>query len=89
MVLTNRLVLNLRTNTQPSDLSNPTTKTDMFFQQAYGGSHVTGRFQSGIDSVLGNIGAPLRVGHDLEDREEDALPSGERKYPAEDGAARG
>ena len=43
----------------------------MFFQQAYGGSHIGGRFQSTIDSVLGNIGAPLRVDVDPEDEEED------------------
>ena len=76
MILTNRLILNLRTHDQSNDLSNPTTKTDIFFRQAYGGSRIGGRFQTAIDSVLGNIGAPLRVGED-EEPEEDESPSGE------------
>ena len=46
-----------------------------------------GRFQSAIDSVLGNIGAPLRVGDELEDVDEDELqvPDGEQEHSTEDG----
>ena len=79
VILANRLVLNLRTHSQSNDLANPTTKTDIFFRRAYGGSHVDGRFQSATDSVWGNIGAPLRVGDDAEDggRDELQTPNGE------------
>ena len=84
VILANRLVLNLRTHSHSHDLPNPTTKTDMFFRQAYGGSRIDGRFQTAIDSVLGNIGAPLRVGNEPEDRDEDVLEvpysSGEREH---------
>ena len=73
IILTNRLVLNLHMHSQSNDLTNPIIKTDIFFRQAYGGSRIDGRFQSAIDSVLGNIGAPLRVGNDPEDGEEDEL----------------
>ena len=63
-------------------------KTDIFFRRAYGGSRADGRFQSAIDSVLGNIGAPLRVGDEPEDGDEDELrvPDGEREHSTEDGA---
>ena len=52
----------------------------MFFCQAYGGSRIAGGLQPGIDSVLGNIGAPLRVGDDQEDEEEDEFPSEDREH---------
>ena len=60
----------------------------MFFQQAYGGSRIAGRFQSSIDSVLGNIGAPLKVGDEPEDDgcyddEQFQVTSGEREHSAE------
>ena len=57
----------------------------MFFQQAYGGSRIGGRFQSGIDSVLGNIGAPLRVGDDSEYEEDDKFPSRGKERSTEGG----
>ena len=88
-VLTNRLILNLRTHDQSNDNDslNRTTKTVVFFQRAYGGSRIAGRFQSGVDSVLGNIGAPLKVGYDLEDGEGDEheVNRGKREHCAEDG----
>ena len=88
VILANRLVLNLRTHSHSHDLPNPTTKTDMFFRQAYGGSRIDGRFQTAIDSVLGNIGAPLRVG-DNEPEGGDGgglqVPDGEREHRTEDG----
>ena len=47
------------------------------------------RFQSAIDSVLGNIGGPLRVSDDLEDGEEDevqaAAGEGDRFERADEG----
>ena len=59
----------------------------MFFQQAYGGTHIAGTFQSRINSMLGNIGAPLRVGDDLEDGEKDEIqnqmPVGDHKHSIE------
>ena len=89
VILANRLVLNLRTHSHSHDLPNPTTKTDMFFRQAYGGSRIDGRFQTAIDSVLGNIGAPLRVGNDPEDGEEyevqNPMPVEDREHSVEDG----
>jgi len=45
----------------------------MFFQQAYGGTRITSLFQSRIDSMLGNLGAPLKVGGGLEDEEMKSL----------------
>ena len=74
---------------QSNDSRNPTTKTDIFFRRAYRGSHIDSRIQSAIDSVLGNIGAPLRVGGELEnDEEDDKLQAlnGEREYSPEGGA---
>ena len=88
VVLANRLVLNLRTHSQSNNLSNPGTKTDVFFQQAYGGTRGAGRLQSSmIDSVLGNIGAPLRVDYDLEDGdfEVDELAAGRKREHSTEG----
>ena len=86
-VLTNRLILNLRTHDQSNDNDslNRTTNTVVFFQRAYGGSRIAGRFQSGVDSVLGNIGAPLRVGDGLDDGEEDELINGSYEHSARGG----
>ena len=76
-----RLILNLRTYDQSNDSSNP-TKTDIFFHKAYGGSRTNDRFHSAIDSVLGNIGAPLRGGDDPEDGDDDEpqVPNGKGEH---------
>ena len=61
------------------------TKTDTFFRRAYGGSRIDGGFLPAIDSVLGNIGAPLRVGDEPEDGDEDEgdeVPEGDAKASA-------
>ena len=86
VILTNRLILNLRTHDRSSNPSNPTTKTDIFFQQVYGGSRIAGGFQSAIDSVLGNIGAPLRVDVDPEEDEvQNPILVEDREHSVEDG----
>lgn len=66
-ILTNRLVLNLRIHDKPNYPSIPPTKMDIFFQNAYGGARNCGDHASFMDSVLGNIGAPLWVGNEDED----------------------
>ena len=66
MILANRLVLNLRTRDKPNS-STPSTKTDIFFRNAYGGAQNPGDQPSFMGSVLGNIGAPLRVGDEDDD----------------------
>lgn len=73
-ILTNRLILNLRT-LEKSNISNPSTRTDIFFHQAYGGTHGRSSF---MDSVLGNIGAPLRV-EDENDEHENNNFEGDRE----------
>ena len=82
VILANRLVLNLRTHSQSNNLPSPNIKTDIFFHRAYGGSHTNDRFHSAIDSVLGNIGAPLRGGDDPEDGDDDEpqVPNGKGEY---------
>ena len=74
VILASRLVLNLRTHDKPNS-SSPSTKTDIFFQNAYGGARDGGDRLSLMDSVLGNIGAPLRVGD--EDEDEDYVVEGD------------
>ena len=61
-MLTNHLVLNLRSKGQSEDPTDPSTKTDMFFRSAYGQPEDPNNPQSIVNSILGNIGEPLRVG---------------------------
>ena len=42
---------------------------DAFFQNAYGGGRNLGNEASLMDSVLGNIGAPLRVSGEIKEGE--------------------
>ena len=61
-----------------SNLSSPSTQTDIFFRNAYGGARDRPSF---VDSVLGNIGTPLRVGN--EDEDDDYTEGDERTQGTE------
>ena len=74
MILTNHLVLNLRTHDKLHNASSLSTKMDIFFRNAYGGARNRGDRASFMDSILGNIGAPLRVGD--ENKDDDYIAEG-------------
>ena len=62
-ILVDHLVLNLRSYGKPHESSEATTITDIFFRTAYGQAHRGDGPRSTMDTILGNIGEPLRV-HD-------------------------
>ena len=58
-ILANRLVLNLREHGHVDGSSEITTKTDMFFREAYGQSRNRDHGPSMNETIMGNIGAPF------------------------------
>ena len=75
-MLTNSLVLNLRSQAQAGESTSPSTVTDTFFRSVYGQPPAGNEAQSIMDTILGNIGEPLMVDDegdemiDEDDREE-------------------
>ena len=77
----NRLVLNLRLFAQSTNRQLPNligmgiaiSKTDAFFRRAYSGRHDLNPEEprSMMDTILGNIGEPLRVGDEDEEKDEE------------------
>lgn len=62
-ILANRLVLNLRSHAESErdESSVKSIQTDIFFRMAYGPTRRRGLAHTVGDSILGNIGEPLRV----------------------------
>ena len=58
--MANRLVLNLRSQAH-SGASEPTSKADVFFRIAYKKPYDPEQPLSMVDTILGNIGEPLRI----------------------------
>lgn len=54
-----RLILNLKSQSQTDRSDDPSNATDMFFRSAYGRRR--GAPHSLLDTVLSNLGEPLRV----------------------------
>ena len=61
VILANRLMLNLRHLARPESPSELESKVDLFFRRAYGKLHSPDEPLSIMDTILGNIGEPLRV----------------------------
>ena len=73
--MTNYLILNLRSQAQAEEATTLSTKTDMFFRSAYGQSPGRNETRTIMDTILGNIGEPLRV--DDENDEDNGEDNGE------------
>ena len=72
-ILTNHLVLNLRSHARLEVYSELTSKRDTFFCEAYGVSKNPEKPLSVADSILGNIGDPLRV----DDEDDEVVEEGD------------
>ena len=59
--MTNFLILNLRSQAQAGEPTTLSTRTDMFFRNAYGRSLHSDETHTIMFSILGNIGEPLKV----------------------------
>ena len=60
-ILYNRFMLNLRHLARPESPSELESKVDLFFRRAYQKPHNPEEPLSIMDTILGNIGEPLRV----------------------------
>ena len=66
VVLANHLMLNLRHLAHPESSSEVESKVDLFFRRAYQKPHNPEEPLSIMDTILGNIGEPLRVDDEID-----------------------
>ena len=88
VLIANHLMLNLRYLAHPESPSELESKVDSFFRRAYQKSHDPKEPLSIADTILGNIGEPLRVddendqavvGGDVSEEELTNLEAGQRR----------